>query len=66
MPSCSQEKIAAKQNMNLSIVAGYIKVRLSFALLRTTLLCVRATRRKKFLNIDSNIDLAVSQARISY
>ena len=60
------EKIAAKQNMNLSIVAGYIKVRLSFALLRTTLLCVRATRRKKFLNIDSNIDLAVSQARISY
>jgi len=56
------EKLAFKQNLNLSVVAGWLKVRLSFALLRTTLLCVRGTRKKKFLNIDTNIDLAVSQA----
>jgi len=60
------EKLAVKQNKNQSVVAGWLKVRLSFALLRTTLLCVRGTRRKKCLNIDTNIDLAVSQARLSY
>ena len=60
------EKLAVKQNLNQSIVAGWLRVRLSFALLRTTLLCVRGTRKKKLPNIDTNIDLAVSQARISY
>ena len=59
------EKLA-KQSLNQSVVAGWLKVRLSYALLRTTLMCVRGTRRKKFLNIDTNIDLAVSQARMSY
>jgi hypothetical protein len=60
------EKLAAKQSLNQSVVAGWLKVRLSFALLRTTLMCVRGTRKRKLLNIDTNIDLAVSQARISY
>jgi len=60
------EKLAVKQSLNQSVVAGWLRVRLSFALLRTTLMCVRGTRRRKFLNIESNIDLAVSQARICY
>ena len=58
------EKLAVKQNLNQSVVAGWLRVRLSFALLRTTLLCIRGTRRMKFSHIDTNIDLAVSQARI--
>jgi len=60
------EKLAVKQSLNQSVVAGWLKVRLSFALLRTTLMCIRGTRKRKLLNIDTNIDLAVSQARISY
>ena len=60
------EKLAIKQNLNQSVVAGWLRVRLSFALLRTTLLCIRGTRRMKFSHIDTNIDLAVSQARICY
>ena len=53
------EKLAVKQSLNQSVVAGWLRVRLSFALLRTTLMCVRGTRRRKFLNTESNIDLAV-------
>ena len=60
------EKLSTKQNLNLSVVTGWLRVRLSFALLRTTLQCVRGSRRRKFANIESNIDLAVSQARMSY
>ena len=60
------EKLAVKQSLNQSVVAGWLKVRLSFALLRTTLMCIRGTRKRKLLNIDTNIDLAVSQARICY
>ena len=43
----------------------WLRCRLSFALLRTTLLCVRATRRKRFV-IDNNIELAVSEARMEH
>jgi hypothetical protein len=60
------EKLSVKQGLNRSVVTGWLRVRLSFALLRTSLQCVRGTRRKKFSNIDTNLDLAVSQARISY
>jgi len=57
------EKLSKKQNIQLSVVSGWLRCRLSFALLRTTLLCVRATRHKKFV-CDNNIELAVSAARI--
>ena len=40
------EKIALKQELHLSVVSGWIRCRLSFALLRTTLMCLRGTRRK--------------------
>jgi hypothetical protein len=60
------EKISKKQSVNQSIVTGWLRVRLSFALLRTTLMCIRGTRRKRHFLSDTNIDLAVSQARISY
>ena len=59
------EKLSKKQNIQQSVVSGWLRCRLSFALLRTTLLCVRATRRKKYV-VDNNIELAVSQACIEY
>ena len=58
------EKISEKRGLHFSMVSGWLRCRLSFALLRTTLMCLRGTRRKK-LNVDSNIELAVSEARIA-
>jgi len=59
------EQLSAKLNLQHSVVSGWLRCRLSFALLRTTLLCVRATRHKRFV-IDNNIELAVSEARIEH
>ena len=59
------EKLSKKQNISESVVSGWLRARLSFALLRTTLLCVRATRRKKVF-CDNNIELAVSSTRMDY
>src|SRR5690349_18884294 len=55
------EKISERQNVHVSVATGWLRARLSFSLLRTTLLCIRATRRKK-LFIDNNIELAVSSS----
>ena len=59
------EKLSTKQNLAHSVVSGWIRCRLSFALLRTTILCLRGTRRRRF-NIENNIELAVSEANIDY
>jgi hypothetical protein len=57
------EKMSEKQNLSFSVVSGWLRCRLSFALLRTTLLCVRATRSKK-VQYDNNIELGVAAARM--
>jgi len=57
------EKLSTKQNIHVSVVSGWLRCRLSFALLRTTLLCVRATRSKK-LNVENNIELAVAVTKM--
>ena len=57
------EKLSEKQNLPVSVVSGWLRCRLSFALLRTTILCVRATRSKK-LHVENNIELAVVAARM--
>ena len=59
------EQLSKKQNIQQSVVSGWLRCRLSFALLRTTLLCVRATRRKRYV-VENNIELAVSEVRIEY
>ena len=59
------ERISEKQKVHYSVVTGWLRTRLSFSLLRSTLLCVRGTRRKK-IHCDNNIELAVSAARITY
>ena len=57
------EKLSEKQNLPVSVVSGWLRCRLSFALLRTTLLCVRSTRSKK-LQVENNIELAVVAVRM--
>ena len=57
--------ISEKRDLPNSVVAGWLRCRLSFALLRTTLLCVRGTRARR-VNFDPNIELSVSAARIEY
>ena len=59
------ERISERQNIHYSVVSGWLRTRLSFSLLRSTLLCVRGTRRKK-VYCDNNIELAVNTARINY
>ena len=59
------QKLSEKQKIQLSVVSGWLRCRLSFALLRTTLLCVRATRCKKVV-IENNIELAVATTRMDY
>jgi len=58
--------LAEKQGVSRSVATGWLRCRLSFALLRTTLLCVRGTRARRNFPNDSNIELAVSAARIDY
>ena len=71
-PQCQVvvKKLAAvlsdKQGISKSVVTGWLRCRLSFALLRTTLLCVRGTRARRNYNNDANIEVAVSTARIDY
>jgi len=59
------EQLSKKQNIQQSVVSGWLRCRLSFALLRTTLLCVRATRRKRVV-VENNIELAVNESRIEH
>ena len=65
MPKPLAERISDKQGLSFSVVSGWLRCRLSFALLRTTLRYVRGTRSKRF-NPDVNIELAVSVAHIDH
>ena len=68
-PQCSMvikrlaQLTSEKQNLTYSVVSGWLHCCLSFALLRTTITCIRATRRKRFAGTN-NITLAVSEAQI--
>ena len=59
------EQLSKQLNLQHSVVSGWLRCRLSFALLRTTLLCVRATRRKRFV-VENNVELAVTESRIEH
>lgn len=60
------EKISEKQHLECSQVTGWLRAKICFALLRTTILCVRSTRQSKKFYGDNNIELAVSDAQIDY
>lgn len=57
--------LAEKKNQTYSVVVGWLRCRLSFALLRTTLLCLRGSRPHRPKKIeDIAIDLAVGEAHM--
>ena len=58
--------LSERRNLPKSVVTGWLRCKLSFALLRTTLLCVRGTRVRRFVDPESNIEYGVSAARIEY
>ena len=59
--------ISEKRNEKMSVVATWLRTKLSFALLRSSLLCVRGTRSRYYKpNIaehDVQIDMAESVIR---
>ena len=59
-------RLAEKREMHISLVAGWLRCRLSFAILRSALVCLRGSRpfKPKKDKVDDVIDLAVSQCRI--
>src|SRR2546423_345287 len=71
-PQCSMvmkriaEKMSETTHLPRSCVAGWLRCRLSFALLRTTLLCVRGTRKWKSTTLENNVPLAVSEGKIEH
>ena len=59
--------LSARRDLPKSVVTGWLRCRLSFALLRTTLLCVRGTRaRRHASDHEANIELGVAAAQIAY
>ena len=57
--------ISEKQKLHYSVVTGFMRVRISFALLRSALICLRGTRSKA-PGSNMQIDLAVSEAKMHY
>jgi hypothetical protein len=63
------QRISEIKDQHISKTTGVLRCRFSFALLRTTLMCLRGTRkRKKFVSEGEKfaIDRAVQEARIAY
>ena len=61
------EKLSDKRGLSNSVVTAWIRVKLSFALLRSANLCLRGTRRRqpRCLNLrEVNIDAAVEECRV--
>ena len=56
--------IATRRDMDFSVVMGWLRTRISFALLRTVLICLRGTRARRVRADDSNIELAVHEAKM--
>ncbi len=56
------QNLAEKREMHISVVAGWLRCRLSFAILRSALICLRGSRpfRSKDDKADEAIDLAVN------
>ena len=53
-------KLAIKRNMSVMAVTNFVRTKLSFTLLKSTLLCLRGTRSKLFEQKMSNIDFTVA------
>ena len=53
--------ISEKRSIHLSQVCGWLRVRMNFALLKSTILCCRGTLAKKFHG-EINTELAIRAA----
>ena len=64
------ERLSEKKELPRSVVSGWLKCKISFALLRSSIVCLRGTRpyrpKKQDNQNEVHIDLAVSEARIAY
>ena len=62
------DKLSEKRNMDQSITKSWVRTKLSFSLLKTTLLCIRGSRSVKKSNHEelaaTNIQLAVLDSRL--
>ena len=58
--------LSEKKGLPKSVVTGWLRCKLSFALLRTTLLCIHGTRTRRFVDSEINIELSMSAGRIAY
>ena len=54
------EEIAEKRDENLSVVSSYIRTRISFALLRSALVCIRGSRSRYITRDIAEIDMRVA------
>lgn len=60
-------RLAEIKNLPLSLVSGWLSVRFSFALLRSTLVCLRGTRKKRYSPDGSPaIEVAVHESNIDF
>ena len=59
------DKIAEKQKSNKSIVANYVRTKLSFEIVKSQVLCIRGSRSLRKTNIDlAEIDVVQNVAEI--
>jgi hypothetical protein len=59
-------RMSEQQELTNSVVSGWLRCRFSFALLRTTLICLRGTRTKKYTPHLADVDRAIHESRIEY
>ena len=57
--------LSTKKGLPKSVVIGWLRCKLSFALLRT-LLCIHGTRSRRAVNPELNIELSMAAERIAY
>ena len=58
--------MSEQQDLENSVVSGWLRCRFSFALLRTTLICLRGTRTKRYTPRVDDIYRAVGETQIDY
>ena len=59
------EKIAIKKDLEQSVVANYVRTKLSFELIRSQVACIRGSRQLRNMNINSGeIELVSTRAAI--
>ena len=58
--------LSERKGLPKSVVIGWLRCKLSFALLRTTLLCIHGTRARRSADPEVNIELSMAAGRIAY